>query len=250
MGKLAGKVALVTGSSKGFGRAIAKRLAADGAAVVVTFATDQAGAEKTVAEIKSSGYQAVAIHALVNHGDDVMRLIDEVAASYGRLDILINNAGVYSFGPLQGLDEAEYRRQFDTNVLGTLLMTKFALPLLEKSGGSVVNIGTAGTTLNFPDTVLYTATKGALDSITRVLANELGPKRIRVNSVNAGIVLTEGVTSMGMTTETEFVSNLSSKTPLGRTGTPEDNADVVGFLVTDDARWVTGQLIQASGGLR
>jgi 3-oxoacyl-[acyl-carrier protein] reductase len=250
MSKLAGRVALVTGASKGFGAAIAKGLAAEGAAVVVNYSSDKAGADRTVAEITGDGGRAVAVQASVSNANDVKRLLEVVASSFEKLDILVNNAGVYTFGPLEEFEESEFHRQFSTNVLGCLLVTRACLPLLGEGGGTVINIGTAGTTLNLSGTVLYTATKGALDSITRVLANELGPKKIRVNSVNAGIAFTEGVTSMGMTSETDFVMNLTGRTPLGRVGKPEDVADVVVFLATDSARWVTGQHIQASGGLR
>lgn len=250
MSYLTGKVALVTGASKGYGAAIAVALAAEGAAVAVNYSSDKLGAAQTVARITDAGGTAVAIQASVSSNDDVKGLLEEVASNFGRLDILVNNAGVYTFGPLELLEESEFHRQFNTNVLGCLLVTRASLPLLEKLGGTVINIGTAGTTLNLSGTVLYTATKGALDSITRVLANELGPKKIRVNSVNAGIAFTEGVTSMGMNTETDFVVNLTSKTPLGRVGRPDDIADVVVFLATEAARWVTGQHIQASGGLR
>ena len=250
MHKLNGKVAIVTGSSKGFGAAIAKALAAQGAATVVNFATDKAGADKTVAEIASHGGIAMGLQGSVSVAADVIRMFDETIKRFSRIDILVNNAGVYRFGPLAEIEEAEYHRQFNTNVLGTLLMSREASLRFDQKGGSIINIGTAGTTLNMPGTVMYTATKGASDSITRVLANELGPKGIRVNSVSPGIVLTEGVSSMGMTSETGFVVDLVSRTPLGRAGTPEDIADVVTFLATDDARWVTGQIIQASGGLR
>jgi 3-oxoacyl-[acyl-carrier protein] reductase len=250
MHKLAGKVAIVTGSSKGFGAAIARALAAQGASVVVNFASDKSGADKTVAAIKSQGAEAIAVQGSVSKASDVTRIFDQAVDAFGKVDVLVNNAGVYSFGPLAEIREEEYHRQFDTNVLGTFLMCKEASRRFDTRGGSIINIGTAGTTLNLAGTVLYTATKGASDSITQVLANELGPRGIRVNSVSPGIVLTEGVSAMGMNSETDFVKELVTKTPLGRAGTPEDIADVVVFLAGEDARWVTGQIIQASGGLR
>lgn len=250
LNKLNGKSAVVTGASKGFGSAIAKALAAEGASVVVNFATDDIGAARTVDEIKRSGGTAVAVKASVTSSADVTNLFAETARVFGGLDILVNNAGVYTFGPLADFTEENYRLLFDTNVLGTLLVTHEGVKHFGAKGGSVINIGTAGTTLNLVGSVTYTATKGAIDSITRVLANELGPQNIRVNAVSPGIVLTEGVSSAGMTVETPFVADLIKRTPLGRAGTPQDIADVVTFLATDDARWVTGQLIQASGGLR
>jgi 3-oxoacyl-[acyl-carrier protein] reductase len=250
MNKLDGKCAIVTGSSKGFGVAIAKALAAEGASTVINFASDQSGADKTVAEIRSQGRNAIAVQGSVSIASDVVRIFDEAVKAFGKVDILVNNAGVYSFGPLTEFKEDEYHRLFDTNVLGVLLMCREAVLRFGDLGGSIINIGTAGTTLNLAGTVMYTATKAASDSITHVLAKELGPKGIRVNSVSPGIVLTEGVGSLGMNAQTGFVLDLVSKTPLGRVGTPEDIADVVTFLATDDARWVTGQVIQASGGLQ
>jgi 3-oxoacyl-[acyl-carrier protein] reductase len=250
MHTLDGKVAIVTGSSKGFGAAIAKALAAQGASVVVNFASDRSGAERTVEAIKSQGLEAIAVQGSVSKASDVTRIFDQAVEAFGKVDVLVNNAGVYSFGPLAEIREEEYHRQFGTNVLGTLLMCKEASRRFDIRGGSIINIGTAGTTLNLAGTVMYTATKGASDSITQVLANELGPRGIRVNSVSPGIVLTEGVSAMGMNSETDFVMELVTKTPLRRAGTPEDIADVVVFLAGEGARWVTGQIIQASGGLR
>ena len=245
-----GRVAIVTGSSKGFGSAIAKALAAEGALTVLNYVSDKAGAEKTVADITSAGGKAAAVQGSVSSTSDVRRIFDEAIKLFGKVDILVNNAGVYTFSPIAEIEEAEYRRQFDTNVLGTLLMCKEASLRFGETGGSIINIGTAGTTLNLPGTVMYTATKAASDSITHVLANELGRRGIRVNSVSPGIVLTEGVTALGMNPETAFVVDLVAQTPLARPGTPEDIADVVTFLASDKSRWVTGQVIQASGGLQ
>ena len=247
---LDGRVAIVTGSSKGFGSAIAKALAAEGASIVVNYVSDKAGAEKTVAAITAAGGIAIAIQGSVSNLSEVRRIFEEAIAAFGKVDILVNNAGVYTFGPLAEIEEAEYRRQFDTNVLGTLLMCKEASLRFGDAGGSIINIGTAGTTLNLPGTVMYTATKAASDSITHVLAKELGRHGIRVNSVNPGIVLTEGVSALGMNSETAFVVDLVTQTPLGRAGTTQDVADVVTFLASDKSRWVTGQIIQASGGLQ
>ena len=184
---LDGRVAIVTGSSKGFGSAIAKALAAEGASIVVNYVSDKAGAEKTVAAITAAGGIAIAIQGSVSNLSEVRRIFEEAIAAFGKVDILVNNAGVYTFGPLAEIEEAEYRRQFDTNVLGTLLMCKEASLRFGDAGGSIINIGTAGTTLNLPGTVMYTATKAASDSITHVLAKELGSRGIRVNSVNPGL---------------------------------------------------------------
>ena len=247
---LDGRVAIVTGSSKGFGSAIAKALAAEGASTIVNYVSDEAGAAKTVSEIMAAGGRATAVRGSVSSTSDVRRIFDETIEHFNRVDILVNNAGVYTFGPLAEIEEAEYRRQFDTNVLGTLLMCKEASLRFGEIGGSIINIGTAGTTLNLPGTVMYTATKAASDSITRVLAKELGRQGIRVNSVSPGIVLTEGVSALGMSSETAFVADLVSQTPLGRAGTTQDIADVVTFLASDKSRWVTGQIILASGGLQ
>ncbi len=247
---LDGRVAIVSGSSKGFGSAIAKALAAEGALTVVNYVSDKTGADKTVAEITAAGGRAIAVQGSVSSSSDVKRIFDEAMKVFERIDILVNNAGVYTFGPLAEIEEAEYRRQFDTNVLGTLLMCREASLRFAEAGGSIINIGTAGTTLNLSGTVMYTATKAATDSITHVLAKELGPRAIRVNSVSPGIVLTEGVSALGMNSETTFVRDLVAQTPLGRAGTTEDIADVVTFLASDKSRWVTGQIIQASGGLQ
>jgi 3-oxoacyl-[acyl-carrier protein] reductase len=250
MSKLSGKVAVVTGASKGIGAGIAKSLAAAGAAVVVNYASDKAGAENTVVEIVKAGGKAVAIQAQVGKTADVTRLFEETKKAFNGLDILVNNAGVYAFTPIAELEEAELRRQFETNVFGLLFTTREAIKHFSEEGGSIINIGSVGTRLNVPASVAYTATKGAVDSITLVLANELGPKKIRVNSVNPGIILTEGTSADGLTAESEFVIGLVAKTPLGRLGTVQDIGDVVTLLATDEARWVTGQIIRVSGGLQ
>jgi 3-oxoacyl-[acyl-carrier protein] reductase len=249
MSDLKGKVAIVTGASKGIGAGIARALAAEGASVVVNYASDKAGAEKTVADITKAGGKAVAVQAQVGSSADVTRLFDETKKAFGGLDILVNNAGVYKFGPLTELEDSEIRRQFETNVFGLLFTTREAAKRFGDSGGSIINIGTVGTSMNPPTSVAYVATKGAVDSITLVLANELGPRKIRVNSVNPGVVITPGFEAMGVG-EGDFVAGMVAQTPLGRTGTPQDIGDVVTFLATDEARWVTGQIIRVSGGLQ
>jgi 3-oxoacyl-[acyl-carrier protein] reductase len=248
MGKLDGKVAIVTGASKGIGAGIAKVLAANGAAVMVNYASDKAGADKVISEIQYAGGDAFAIRAQVGSTAEVAHLLSETKSRYGRLDILVNNAGVYAFNPIAELNEAEVRRHFEINVFGLLFASSAAVNHFSVDGGIIVNIGSFGAELNVPNSVTYTATKGAVESITRVLANELGPRKIRVNSVNPGLILTEGVLSGGMTPNSEFVKTVVSKTPLGRVGTAEDVGDVVAFLASDEARWITGEIIRVSGG--
>jgi 3-oxoacyl-[acyl-carrier protein] reductase len=248
MGKLAGKTAVVTGASKGIGAGIAKAFAAEGAAVVVNYASSKAGAEKVVAEIKAKGGHAIAVQGDVAKAADVKRIFDETKKTFGRLDVLVNNAGVYNLLPLEALTEAEFHRHFDTNVLGLLLATQEATKHFA-DGGSIINIGSAITELNPPNAVIYTATKGAVDAATRVLSKELGPRKIRVNSINPGVVETEGTNAAGFIggdLEKQFVS----MTPLGRTGQPDDIGPVAVFLASDDSRWVTGDTIVVSGGLR
>lgn len=249
MAKLTGKVAVVTGASKGIGAGIAKALGAAGASVVVNYASDKSGAEKTVADIAKSGGKAVAIGASVANSADIDKLFTETKKAFGKLDILVNNAGVYGFSPLEAVTEQEINRIFSTNVTGLLLTTKAAVPLFPAEGGSVINIGSIVSENTPPNTSIYTGTKGAVDAITRVLAKELGPKNIRVNSINPGITITEGTVSAGIP-GSDFEKNLVAQTPLGRTGKPDDIADVVTFVASDDARWVTGSVLQAGGGLR
>ncbi|HEX5283978.1 MAG TPA: glucose 1-dehydrogenase [Bryocella sp.] len=249
MAKLTGKVAVVTGASKGIGAGIAKALGAAGASVVVNYASDKSGAEKTVADIAKSGGKAVAIGASVANSADIDKLFTETKKAFGKLDILVNNAGVYGFSPLEAVTEQEINRIFSTNVTGLLLTTKAAVPLFPAEGGSVINIGSIVSENTPPNTSIYTGTKGAVDAITRVLAKELGPKNIRVNSINPGITITEGTVSAGIP-GSDFEKNLVAQTPLGRTGQPDDIADVVTFVASDDARWVTGSVLQAGGGLR
>jgi 3-oxoacyl-[acyl-carrier protein] reductase len=247
MSKLTGKVAVVTGASKGIGAAIAKRLAADGASVVVNYATSRDGADKVVAEITQAGGKAIAVGASVAKEAEVTTLFDETRKTFGKVDILVNNAGVYGFAPLELVTEEEYRRQYDTNVLGTLLTTKAALPLFPAEGGSVINISSIVSSLAPAASSVYASTKGAVDTITKSLAKELGPRKIRVNAINPGLVITEGTLSAGIA-GSDFEKGAVAMTPLGRVGQPEDIAPPVAFLASDDARWITGETIFVSGG--
>ncbi len=249
MAKLKGKVAVVTGASKGIGAGIAKALGAEGASVVVNYATDKSGAEKTVAEITKAGGKAVAVGASVAKSGDIEKLFAETKKAYGKVDILVNNAGVYAFSPLEAVTEEEINRIFTTNVTGLLLTTKAAVGLFPSEGGSVINIGSVVSELTPPNSSIYTGTKGAVDAITRVLAKELGPKKIRVNAINPGFTLTEGTHTAGIA-GSDFETNAVAQTPLGRAGQPDDIADVVTFIASDEARWITGSLLQAGGGLR
>lgn len=249
MGKLQGKVAVVTGASKGIGAGIARALGAAGAAVVVNYASDKAGAEKAVADIKANGGQAIAVKGDVSKPAEVKRLFDETRKTFGKLDVLVNNAGVYKFAPIEEISEAEYQRQFGTNVLGPLLTTREALPLFGSEGGSVINISSIVSRMGIPGSAIYAGTKGALDTITQVLASELGPRKIRVNSINPGMVETEGAHAVGII-GSDLQKNVEASAPLGRIGQPEDVAKVAVFLASDEAGWLTGERISASGGHR
>jgi 3-oxoacyl-[acyl-carrier protein] reductase len=249
MGKLTGKVAVVTGASKGIGAGIAKELAAQGASVVVNYASSKEGAEKVVAEITKAGGKAIAVGGSVAKAADIDKLFAETKKAYGKVDILVNNAGVYAFAPLDAITEEEIDRIFDTNVRGLLLATKAGVALFPPEGGSVINIGSVASEQTPPLSGVYSGTKGAVDAITRVFAKELGPKKIRVNSVNPGPVVTEGFKAAGIE-GSDFEKGMIQGTPLGRLGQPDDVATVVAFLASDDARWVTGSLLQAAGGLR
>jgi 3-oxoacyl-[acyl-carrier protein] reductase len=249
MGKLQGKVAVVTGGSKGIGAGIARALGAAGASVVVNYASDKSGAEKVVAEIKAKGGQAVAVKGDVSKSLDVKHLFEETRKTFGKLDVLVNNAGVYNFAPLENTTEAEYQRQFGTNVLGPLLATREALPLFGSDGGSVINISSIVSRMGIPGSAIYAGTKGALDTITQVMASELGPRKIRVNSINPGMVESEGTHAAGFIGG-DFQKNIETQAPLGRIGQPEDVAKVAVFLASDDAGWLTGERISASGGYR
>jgi 3-oxoacyl-[acyl-carrier protein] reductase len=249
MGKLTGKVAVVTGASKGIGAGIARELAAQGASVVVNYASSKEGAEKVVADIKSAGGKAVAVSGSVAKAADVDALFAETKKTFGRLDILVNNAGIYSFAPLEQVTKDEIERLYATNVTGLLLATRAGVSLFPAEGGSVINIGSVASDQTPPTSAIYSGTKGAVDAITRVLAKELGPKKIRVNSVNPGPIVTEGYKTAGVE-GSDWEKQMVQETPLGRVGAPDDVASVVAFLASDDARWVTGSLIQAAGGLR
>jgi 3-oxoacyl-[acyl-carrier protein] reductase len=249
MGKLSGKAAVVTGASKGIGAGIALGLAAEGAAVAVNYASSREGAEKIVAEITSKGGKAIAVQGDVAKAADVKRLFAETKQAFGRLDILVNNAGIYNLQPLEALTEEDFHRHFDTNVLGLLLATQEAANLFGPEGGSVINISSAITSLNPPNSVIYTATKGAVDSATRVLSRELGPRKIRVNAINPGLVETEGTKSAGILAS-DAEKYMVALTPLGRTGVPDDITPVAVFLASDESRWITGDTLAVSGGLR
>jgi 3-oxoacyl-[acyl-carrier protein] reductase len=248
MSKLQGKVAVVTGASKGIGAGIAKALAAEGAAVVVNYASSKAGADAVVAAITKDGGKAVAVQGDVSKAKDAEAVIGAALKAFGRLDVLVNNAGVYEMRPLEAVDEEHYRRIFDINVLGLLLATKAASPHLGE-GSSVINISSVVSTLQPPSSAVYTGTKGAVDSITGVLAKELGARRIRVNAINPGVVETEGTHAIGFI-GTDFEKSIVAQTPLGRRGQPDDIADVAVFLASDDSRWLTGEKLVASGGMR
>ena len=249
MGKLTGKVAVVTGASKGIGAGIAKALGAAGASVVVNYASDKAGADRTANEITKAGGKAVAVGGSVTKQSEIDNLFAETKKQFGKLDILVNNAGVYAFAPIENVTEEEIDRIFNTNVKGLLLTTKAAVALFPSEGGSVINIGSVVSEQTPPGSSIYSGTKGAVDVITRVLAKELGPKNIRVNAVNPGLTSTEGVKTAGIEGG-DFEKLAVSQTPLGRMGRPDDIADVVTFVASDEARWVTGSLLQAGGGLR
>ena len=249
MAKLTGKIAVVTGASKGIGAGIAKELAAQGATVVVNYASSKEGADKTVAEIVAVGGKAVAIGGSVAVAAEIETLFASVKQQFGKVDILVNNAGVYSFSPLEAITEEEIDRIFNTNVKGLLLTTQAAGALFPAEGGSIINIGSIVSEIAPPASSIYSGTKGAVDVITRVLAKELGPKKIRVNAVNPGLTATEGTQTAGIA-GSDFEADAVKNTPLGRVGKPQDIASVVAFLASDDAGWVTGALLQAGGGLR
>lgn len=249
MGKLTGKVAVVTGASKGIGAGIAAALAADGASVVVNYSTSREGAERVVGEITSKGGRAIAVQGNVSIPSDIPRIFDETKKAFGTLDILVNNAGVYEFLLLEAVTPEHFHRLFDINVLGTILAIKEAVKLFPSSGGSVINIGSVSSIAASPSSVVYASTKAAVNAITQVLANELGPRGIRVNAVNPGPVITEGFNSAGIP-GSDFEKIMISKTPLGRIGQPDDVAKVATFLASDDSAWLTGETIYVSGGLK
>ena len=250
MSQLTGKVAVVTGASKGIGAEVARQLGAAGAAVVVNYASDRAGAERVVDAIKTGGGRALAVQADVSKPADVKRLFTESDKAFGgRLDVLVNNAGVYSFAPLTEVTPEHFHKQFDLNVLGLILASKEAAERFGDAGGSIVNVSSMVSVKGFPTTAVYSATKGAVDAVTRVLATELGPRKIRVNSVNPGVVITEGVQSAGLSGG-DFEQGYINSTALGRVGVPSDIAQVVLFLATPQSGWMTGETLFTTGGVR
>lgn len=249
MKKLENKVAVITGASKGIGAGIAKSLAAAGASVVVNYSSSKEGADKVVAEITSKGGKAIAVQGDVSKTADVTRLFDETKKAYGAVDILVNNAGVYKFGAIEEITEIDFHSQFNTNVLGLLLATQGAVSHFGVNGGSVINIGSVVSRITPAGSSIYTATKGAVDAITQVLSKELGAKKIRVNSINPGMVETEGTHTAGFI-GSDFQKWAETTTPLGRIGQPEDIAPIAVFLASDDSGWLTGETILAGGGSR
>lgn len=247
--KLSGKVAVVTGASKGIGASIALHLASEGAAVVVNYASSKEGADKIVREITSKGGKAVAVQANVAKPEEVRKLFAETKLAFGHLDILVNNAGTYDFAPLSDITPEHFYKHFDLNVLGLILSIKEATTLFPKTGGSVINISSVAATSSPATTTVYSATKAAVDSVTRSLAKELGPRQIRVNSINPGMVETEGVQSKGIH-ESDFRKVVEAATPLGRIGQPQDVAPAVVFLASPESSWITGETLYISGGFR
>ena len=248
-GKLNGKVAIVTGASKGIGAGIAKEFAEAGASVVVNYASAKQDADRVVDEISKGGGKAVAIQGNVAKKADVERLFAEAEKAFGKIDVVVNNAGVYEFMPLEEVTEQQFHRMFDTNVLGTLLVTQEALKHFNSAGGSIINIGSLAGSLTPPTGVIYNATKAAVDAITRTLAKELGPRKIRVNAINPGMVITDGVVSAGFH-ESDMRKMFESQTPLGRVGETDDIAPAAVFFASDDSKWITGETLVIAGGLR
>jgi 3-oxoacyl-[acyl-carrier protein] reductase len=248
VGKLSGKTAVITGASKGIGAGIALAFAKEGANVVVNYARGKDDAEKVAASIKDSGGKSITVQADVSKKADVDKLFAEATKAFGTVDILVNNAGVYEFAPLAEITEDSYRRLFDLNVLGTLLSTQAAVKAMN-GGGSIINLSSVVSLTPPPTSSVYSATKGAVDVITRTLAQELGPRNIRVNSLSPGLVETEGTRAAG-TSEGEFKSYALSRTPLGRVGVPDDIAKVAVFLASDDSAWITGEVLPVGGGAR
>jgi 3-oxoacyl-[acyl-carrier protein] reductase len=247
--RLTGKVAVVTGASKGIGAAIARHLAGEGAAVVVNYASSKQGADRVVAEIAGKGGRAVAVQADVSRPADVQRLFAETKKAFGRLDVLVNNAGVYEFAPLEEVTPEHFHKQFDLNVLGLLLTTQEAVRHFGPAGGSIVNLSSVVSTAALPNAAVYSATKAAVDAVTRSLAAELGPRRIRVNAINPGLVETEGVRAAGIP-ESDFRKQLEAQTPLGRIGQPSDIGPAAVFLASEEAGWITGETLHIAGGYR
>lgn len=248
MGKLTGKVAVVTGASKGIGAGIATALAAEGASVVVNYASSKAGADKVVAAITAAGGKAMAVGGDVSKTAEAKGIIDAAIKNYGRLDILVNNSGVYEFAPIEAVTEENFHKTFNINVLGAILVTQAAVKHMS-NGGSIINIGSAVSRLTPPNSTVYTASKGALDAVTGVLSRELGPKKIRVNTINPGIIETEG-THAGGFLGSEFETAFVAQAPLGRIGKVGDIAPIAVFLASDESRYLTGEQLLAAGGVR
>jgi len=249
MSKLTGKIAVVTGASKGIGASIAEHLGDEGASVVVNYASSKAGADAVVKRITGNGGKAIAVQADVSKLEDIKRLLAETKSAYGRLDILVNNAGIYEFAPLEGITEDHFHRQFNLNVLGLLLTTQEAVKLMDGNGGSIINISSIVGPMPVPSASVYSATKAAVDAVTVALAGELGPKKIRVNSLNPGMVETEGFHTAGLD-QGEFRKTAEAQTPLGRIAQPQDIASAAVFFASEDSGWVTGQTLVLSGGQR
>jgi len=248
MGKLPNQVAVVTGASKGIGAAISIALAAEGASVVVNYSSSKEGADRVVKEITAKGGKAIAVQADVSKPADVSRLFAETKKAYGKLNVLVNNAGIYQFAPLEGVTEKLFHDHFNLNVLGLLLATKEAVKLIGPEGGSIINVGSGVSTINPPNTSVYTATKAAVDSITGVLAKELGPRKIRVNSINPGMIETEGVHAAGFI-ESDFRKWVETQSPLGRIGQSDDIAPTAVYLASSDSKYLTGETIRVTGGI-
>lgn len=249
MGKLQNKVAVVTGASKGIGAEIAKQLAAEGAAVVVNYSSSKEGADRIVHEITGKGGKAVAIQASLAKQAEIEQLFAEAKKAFGKIDILVNNAGIYEFSPVDGITDEHFRKHFDLNVLGLLLASKEAAKYFDGEGGSIINISSLVSTYAVPNAAVYSGTKGAVDTITRSLAAELGPRKIRVNAINPGMVETEGVRAAGFN-EGDFRKQIEAQTPLGRIGKPEDIAPAAVFFASNDSAWITGETLVIAGGLR
>ena len=247
--KLAGKVAIVTGASKGIGASIAKHLAAEGASVVVNYASSKEGADKVAADITSAGGKAAVLKANVSKKSEIESLFAETKKAFGAVDIIVNNAGIFEFLPIENITEEHFHRQFDLNVLGVILTTQEALKHFSPAGGSVINISSLVSTYTPPGSAVYSGTKAALDAVTKVLAKELGPRKIRVNSVNPGMVETEGAKAGGFT-EGDFRKQVEAQTPLGRIGQPQDIATAVVFFASEDSAWISGESMVVAGGLR
>jgi 3-oxoacyl-[acyl-carrier protein] reductase len=248
-GKLIDQVAVVTGASKGIGADIARHLAAEGAAVVVNYSSSKEGADRVVDQITKRGGKAIAVQANVARKAEVERLFSAAKKAFGKVDILVNNAGVYDWSPLEEITEEQFHKHFDVNVLGLLLATQEAVRQFDSAGGNIINISSTVTSLTPPNSAVYTGTKGAVDAITRTLAKELGPRNIRVNAINPGMVETEGVIAAGFN-EGEFRKGVEAQTPLGRIGQPNDIAPAAVFLASSDAKYITGETLRIAGGLR